>query len=102
MPQRPTPTSDGVTVVMITHNRCAEALRTLQHMTGLPDGAPIVVVDNGSTDGTAGAITTRFPEVKLIASSSNLGAIGRNRAVADVTTPFVAFCDDDIRWPPGA
>jgi GT2 family glycosyltransferase len=59
-------------------------------------------VDNGSVDGTAAAIATGFPDVKLICSSTNLGAVARNHAVAQVGTPYVAFCDDDIRWQPGA
>jgi GT2 family glycosyltransferase len=42
-------------VVVITHNRREELLGTLRHMTALPDRAPIVVVDNASSDGTAAA-----------------------------------------------
>jgi GT2 family glycosyltransferase len=32
----------------------------------------------------------------------NLGAIGRNVGVARLDTPYVAFCDDDTWWEPGA
>jgi GT2 family glycosyltransferase len=32
----------------------------------------------------------------------NLGAVARNLAVRRVTTPYVAFCDDDTWWEPGA
>jgi GT2 family glycosyltransferase len=91
-----------VTVVMITYNRRYEALHTLSLMTALPDAAPIIVVDNASGDGTAEAIARRYPEVKLIAATENLGAVGRNLAVAEVRTPYVAFCDDDTHWQPGA
>ncbi|MBV9143037.1 MAG: glycosyltransferase [Pseudonocardiales bacterium] len=87
---------------MITHNRKAELLRTLERMTALPDRAPVVVVDNGSTDDTAAAVTARFGQVKLLRSEHNLGALGRNLAVRDVATPYVAFCDDDTWWQPGA
>ncbi|MGC7095243.1 glycosyltransferase family 2 protein [Amycolatopsis lurida] len=90
------------TVVIITRDRCAELLRTLAHMSALPDAAPIVVVDNGSTDGTADAVRERFPGVELIRAERNLGALGRNIAVSRITTPYVAFCDDDTRWQPGA
>jgi GT2 family glycosyltransferase len=95
-------TGERVTVVMITHNRRDEALSTLEHMTTLPDAAPIIVVDNASADGTAEAIAERYPAVELLAAAENLGAIGRNHAVACVRTPYVAFCDDDTRWQPGA
>jgi GT2 family glycosyltransferase len=95
-------TSPRVTVVIITWNRKAELLRTLEHMTALPDRAPVVVLDNGSTDGTAAAVTARFGQVRLLRSEHNLGALGRNLAVRNVDTPYVAFCDDDTWWQPGA
>jgi GT2 family glycosyltransferase len=91
-----------VTVVVITHNRRAELLKTLRWMRSLPDAAPIIVVDNGSTDGTADAVAREQPEVELIRSTRNLGAVGRNIAVERVETRYVAFCDDDTRWQPGA
>ncbi len=95
-------TEDRVTVVIITHNRRAELLRTLTHMTALPDRAPVVVVDNASNDGTCDAVAQRFDQVTLLRSARNLGALARNLAVRDVTTPYVAFCDDDTWWEPGA
>ncbi|HZA16450.1 MAG TPA: glycosyltransferase [Pseudonocardiaceae bacterium] len=95
--------TDGlVTVVIITHNRRTELLRTLAHMTALPDQAPVVVVDNASTDGTCDAVAEFFDQVTLLHSPRNLGSLGRNLAVRDVTTPYVAFCDDDTWWEPGA
>ncbi|MDQ4103071.1 MAG: glycosyltransferase [Actinomycetota bacterium] len=94
--------SGRVTVVIITWNRRAELLRTLEHMIALPDRAPVVVVDNGSTDHTADAVAERFRQVTLLRSDRNLGALGRNLAVRDIDTPYVAFCDDDTRWQPGA
>lgn len=95
-------TEDRVTVVIITHNRRAELLRTLAHMTTLPDRAPVVVVDNASTDGTCNAVAECFGQVTLVRSTRNLGALARNLAVRDVTTPYVAFCDDDTWWEHGA
>ncbi|MFC9252661.1 glycosyltransferase family 2 protein [Amycolatopsis thailandensis] len=93
---------DRITVVVITHERRAQVLETLRAMTALPDAAPIVLVDNASTDGTADAVEEGFPSVRVIRSSRNLGAVARNVAVREVTTPYVAFCDDDTRWQPGS
>lgn len=95
------------TVVMMTHNRREELLRTLRHMTALPDAAPIVVADNASTDGTADVVRAfqrrhQDAEVRLLRCDRNLGAVARNRAVAECSTEYVAFCDDDTRWQPGA
>jgi GT2 family glycosyltransferase len=91
-----------ISVVIITHNRRAQLMETLAHMTSLPDGAPILLADNASTDGTAGAVARGFPGLRLIRLRENLGAVARNIAVDEVTTPYVAFCDDDTRWQPGA
>jgi GT2 family glycosyltransferase len=60
------------------------------------------VVDNASTDGTGDAVVERFGQVSLLRSARNLGAVARNLAVQEVATPYVAFCDDDTRWEPGA
>jgi GT2 family glycosyltransferase len=91
-----------VTVVIVTHNRRAELLRTLERLVALPDRAPVVVVDNGSADGTADAVARHFGQVRLLRSETNLGALGRNLAVRDIGTRYVAFCDDDTWWAPGA
>jgi GT2 family glycosyltransferase len=91
-----------ISVVVITHNRRDQLLETLNHMTSLPDAAPIIVADNGSTDGTADAVAREHPTVWLIRLPTNRGAVARNIAVRSVTTPYVAFCDDDTRWQPGA
>jgi GT2 family glycosyltransferase len=96
------PSENRVTVVVITHNRREELGHTLRHMTTLPDAAPIIVVDNGSSDGTAEMVAGEFPGTELLAARENLGAVGRNRAVEGVRTRYVAFCDDDTRWEPGA
>ncbi len=91
-----------VGVVVITHNRCAEVLLALARLIALPEAPVIVVVDNGSTDGTAAAVAERHPSVDLYASATNLGAVGRNVGVRRLSTPYVAFCDDDTWWEPGS
>lgn len=94
-----------LSVVMITYNRRTEALQSLERLASLPERPRVVVVDNGSTDGTATAIRERYtgdPQIVLVASPDNLGAVGRNLAMEQVTTEFVAFCDDDTWWEPGA
>jgi GT2 family glycosyltransferase len=62
----------------------------------------VVVVDNGSTDGTPRQIAERFPYVTLVIAQTNLGAAGRNLGVAGVSTEYVAFCDDDTWWHAGS
>ncbi|SOD61631.1 Glycosyltransferase, GT2 family [Streptomyces zhaozhouensis] len=96
------PAEPRVTVLVITHNRRDELLGTLDRLAALPERPPVVVVDNASTDGTAEAVARRHPDVRLLTPGANLGAVGRNLGVREVTTPYVAFCDDDTWWEPGA
>lgn len=89
-------------VVVITRDRCGELLATLDRLAALPERPPVVVVDNGSGDGTVAAVRERHPRVDLVALPRNLGAAARNVGVARVDEPYVAFCDDDTSWDPGA
>ncbi|MFC7535072.1 glycosyltransferase family 2 protein [Actinoplanes sp. GCM10030250] len=91
-----------VGVVVITWQRRDEALACLQRLRDLPERPQVVLVDNGSTDGTAGAVREQFPEFEVVALSANLGAVGRNIGVRRMHTPYVAFCDDDTWWSPGS
>jgi GT2 family glycosyltransferase len=91
-----------VTVVVITHNRRGELHRTLGTLAALPERPPVIVVDNGSRDGTAASVRRCFPQMTLIAARHNLGAVARNLAVRQITTRYVAFCDDDTWWEPGS
>ncbi|WP_233492225.1 glycosyltransferase family 2 protein [Blastococcus sp. TF02A-30] len=93
---------DRIAVVVITHQRRDELLLALDRLLALPEQPHVVVVDNGSTDGTAEAVRARFPAVELIASPENLGAVGRNVGVGRLGTPYIAFCDDDTWWDPGS
>jgi GT2 family glycosyltransferase len=96
------PEDRRVSIVMITHNRRDELLAVLARLTRLPERPPVIVVDNASRDGTAAAVRAAYPQVRLLEPGRNLGAVGRNLGVAGVRTPYVAFCDDDTWWEPGA
>jgi N-acetylglucosaminyl-diphospho-decaprenol L-rhamnosyltransferase len=93
---------DRVAVVVITRSRKDELDRTLRSLTSLPERPHVIVVDNGSTDGTAAMVRQAHPDVMLLEPRENLGAVGRNVGVAAVTAPYVAFCDDDTWYEPGA
>ena len=91
-----------VGVVVITYQRREEALAAVGRLVALPERPPVVLVDNGSTDGTADAVRAYFPQVDVVALTENLGAVGRNIGVRRLSTPYVAFCDDDTWWEPGS
>src|SRR4051812_42666765 len=87
-----------ISIVMITRNRKKDVVKTLSRIYDSPERVPIVVVDNASTDGTPALIKKHYPEVRLIALPKNRGAVARSIGVAAITTPYVAFCDDDSWW----
>lgn len=87
-----------LTVVLLTHNCAGWIDQTLDRLAELE--LPIVAVDNASTDGTV-ELLRRRPAVLVRALPRNLGAAGRNEGVRAVTTPYVAFCDDDGWWEQG-
>jgi len=91
-----------VSVVVLTHNRRRELLGTLERLQALPERPRALVVDNGSTDGTAAAVARRFPGIHLIPLRRNLGAAGRNAGLLSADTPYVALSDDDTCWAPGS
>ncbi|MEV1147909.1 glycosyltransferase, partial [Micromonospora sp. NPDC049799] len=87
-----------VTVVVATRNRRPQLLETLGRHT-----ADVIVVDNGSDDGSPEAVRRAFPHVRVVRLGWNAGAgAARNVGVELAATPFVAFADDDSYWAPGA
>ncbi len=90
------------TIVVATRNRRSILVKNLARLCALPERPNIVVVDNGSSDGTARAVQAAFPQISVIALDVNRGAAARNLGVAAATTSFVAFCDDDCWWTAGA
>jgi GT2 family glycosyltransferase len=93
---------NAVTVAVLTHDRREEAIRTVERALDLPEAPDVLVVDNASRDGTTAALRARFPSVRTIRLERNLGAAGRNFALAAASTPYVALCDDDCAWLPGS
>ena len=62
----------------------------------------VVVIDDGSSDGTAALAATQGAPVELVALPHNRGAAtARNAGLARCTAEYVAFLDADDRWLPG-
>jgi GT2 family glycosyltransferase len=86
-----------VTVVVATRNRRNQLLRYLPR-----HDAPVILVDNGSDDGTPDVVAAHFPHIRVIRLDENIGAAARTIGAAAAETPYVAFADDDSYWERGA
>jgi GT2 family glycosyltransferase len=75
--------------------RCLESVRRLQYQSKV-----VLVVDNASSDGSAEAIASEYPEFHLLRSPENLGAAGgRNLGIRwldeQLDYDYLLFLDDD-------
>jgi N-acetylglucosaminyl-diphospho-decaprenol L-rhamnosyltransferase len=63
----------------------------------------LVVVDNGSRDGSVEALQTAFPEVRVVRSPGNVGyARGANFGIAASYAPVIAVLNADLTVMPGS
>jgi len=93
-----------ITVVLATYNRKACLPRAIASVLA-QDGVrfELIVVDDGSTDGTADYLATLTdPRIRVILSERNLGPSGaRNVGVDAASAGIVAFLDSDDAYRPG-
>ncbi|HZC70261.1 MAG TPA: glycosyltransferase [Jatrophihabitans sp.] len=96
-----------VAAVVVTFNRrelLLESLHAITHQERAPD--EVIVVDNASTDGTAAAVRTAYPDVRLLEPARNTGgaggfALGLSAAL-EAAAELVWLMDDDTVPEPGA
>jgi glycosyltransferase involved in cell wall biosynthesis len=88
-------------ILITTKNRKADLSFTLDKIQYLLDRKDVVCIicDDGSTDGTAPLLQTRYPNIKLIQNPKSKGLIySRNRLLSLVTTDFAISIDDDLHF----
>lgn len=95
-------TDPRLSIVMITRNRGEQIRAALDHLLRLPEKPTILVVDNGSSDGTVEIARSMGSSINVIPLVQNLGCAGRNVGVLNAEAPYIAFSDDDSWWAPGA
>ena len=95
-----------LSVVIPAFNEADNILGTLSHVTtaiaGLPLDHELVVVDDGSTDGTAALVTAnlyRFPGAKLLVNNRNRGfGWTYRRGVDAASLDFIVMVHGDDAW----
>jgi glycosyltransferase involved in cell wall biosynthesis len=91
----------NVSIIIPTFNRKQSLVRCLK---GISRDVEVVVVDDGSSDGTAEAIEQAdHPNLKYIRQSNQGPAAARNAGISVASGNYIAFTDDDCvpegTWP---
>jgi len=96
-------TSPDVSIVIVNWNgrqfldACLDAVAAQQGV-----NAETILVDNGSTDGSAAYVCERYPWVRVVALTENRGFAGGNNAgVREARGRFVALLNNDTVADPG-
>jgi glycosyltransferase involved in cell wall biosynthesis len=92
----------AVSVIIPTLNRATKVARAISSVLYQTfRDYEIIVVDDGSTDGTREIISQFGLQITYIAHSSNLGvSAARNTGIKRSSAPFLAFLDSDDYWLP--
>jgi glycosyltransferase involved in cell wall biosynthesis len=92
-----------VSIVISTHNRSALLAHALRSaLVQRTVDFEVLVINNGSTDGTADLLETfNDSRLRVLRNERSLGATGgRNTGLEVATGTFVAILDDDDIWAP--
>jgi len=91
----------SVSVIIPAYNRqayIAEAVQSALQQSHRP--LEIIVVDDGSTDGTRSAVQKFFPSVRYELQQHSGAGAARNRGAEIARGELLAFLDADDVWPP--
>ncbi len=85
-----------VSIVMLCWNRKEDVYESLRRIREIEYGAlEVIVVDNGSTDGTQTMVEQEFPEARLIRMYKNLGIEAYNIGFENASGEYIVILDDD-------
>lgn len=97
--------SEGPTVsVVIPTRNCLTWLPRAIASIGARADTEVIVVDDGSTDGTDAWLARAQeldPRIRVLTGSGGGPATSRNIAIEAATAPLIAFLDADDQWYPG-
>jgi len=85
-----------VTIMIVSKDRRDDLRSAVASALAQDYPADVLVIDDGSQDGTAQLIAVEFPRVRLIRHAESRGLVARrNEGVAVATTDVVVSIDDD-------
>jgi glycosyltransferase involved in cell wall biosynthesis len=90
-----------VSIVIPTYNRCrylVEAVECVLAQTYEP--IEVIVVDDGSTDGTAAAMERFVGRAQYLTQENQGPSAARNLGIGHSTGEYIAFLDSDDLWAP--
>ena len=92
---------EKISVVIPTLNRCftlPRAIESVLRQTLMP--CEVIVVDNGSSDGTLELIKSKYPTVRILHEKKIGVSAARNRGIKAAQGSWVALLDSDDEWLP--
>lgn len=90
-----------VSVVIPSHNRVHVLGRALDSVLAQTRPADeIVVVDDGSEDGTADWLARHYPQVRMLGQANRGVSAARNRGIGAARGEWIALLDSDDEWLP--
>lgn len=92
------PTVSAIVTAYNSANYIGDAIESVRRQTMPP--AEIIVVDDGSTDGTQAIIRGLGADIRYFYQDNGGEAGARNRGIALAHAEAVAFLDADDAWPP--
>ncbi len=91
----------AISVVIPTHNRLATLSNAIESV--LTQTYPVhelIIVDDGSEDGTYDWLQSHYPETLIITQQNQGVSHARNRGIEHATGDWIALLDSDDRWYP--
>ncbi len=89
----------SIAVIIPVRDRCQQVQQAVQSV--LAQSRPptqVIVVDDGSSDGSGELVSRNFPQVEVIRCSPGGVSHARNLGIAKATTAWVALLDSDDVW----
>ncbi|MDH5352873.1 MAG: glycosyltransferase family 2 protein [Gammaproteobacteria bacterium] len=88
-----------ISVVIPTYNRLPALIRAIDSVIGQTSPVDeIIVVDDGSDDGTEILIREKFPQVKFFYQTNQGVSAARNFGIKQAQHPWIALLDSDDSW----